>query len=137
MRDLLLTHAVLVLLPRLHDGRIILIRPEVSPCGPAHWTLPSCLLPPASELSAVAADLLHRTTDYQSGRLSPLGRFHAGSTNHCFLAGDLRPSSLPPAPREQTMTTAVHPAELKQMVRLGLVECGAVLGALTLLDLFD
>ena len=122
------TRPVLVLLPRLTDGRIILVRRET------RWALPACPMPSESELPAVVADLLHKTTDYAPGRLTLLGEFRASGTNHCFLVDDLCPSSFPPAHAGQTMTTSVHLYELKQMIRLGIIQCDALIGSVRLLD---
>jgi len=116
---------VLVLLPRLSDGRIILLHRL------QRWQLPEEPLLPGADLRAAATDLLHRTTDYVPGQLSALGTLDSGA--RCYLAEQLRPSPFPPVHVGRAMTTAVSPAELQRLVRLGHVACPTLLAALQLL----
>jgi hypothetical protein len=133
---------LLIVVPRLDDGRIILLRRDEPKDGPdafGLWALPACPLPGRGDHAASAFALLHTTTDYVPGRLAQLGAVHGpapGGTAiaHCYLAEDLRPSPLPPNHAGRAMTTALPLGEIRQMMECGLIRCGTLLSALTLLD---
>ncbi|MDF2628981.1 MAG: hypothetical protein K0R39_2812 [Symbiobacteriaceae bacterium] len=125
----------LVVLPRLDDGRIILLRRETD--GDAAqagglWELPSCPVSGQFDHAETVAALLHSTTDYVPGRLSPLG-----AIDGAYLAEGLRPSPLPPAHVGRAMTTALPLAEVREMIRCGLIRCGTLLTAFALLNSDD
>jgi hypothetical protein len=132
---------LLIVVPRLDDGRIILLRrPEPLDGADAGglWALPACPLPGRGDHAASAFALLHTTTDYVPGRLAQLGAVHGpapGGTAvaHCYLAEDLRPSPLPPRHAGRAMTTALPLAEIRYMMERGLIRCSSLLSALTLL----
>lgn len=124
---------LLVLLPRLADGRYILLRRAGESAGSGLWELPACLLPEDADLTAAAADLMHKTTDYVPGRLTRLGMVGSEAEACCLLAEDLRPSHLPPVEAGRAMVSPVHPEELERMIRLGAVRCGTLLAAVRLL----
>ncbi|HWI54042.1 MAG TPA: hypothetical protein VNT01_18040 [Symbiobacteriaceae bacterium] len=125
MRLLTQVRPVLVLLPRLSDDRIILLHQL------QRWQLPEAPLLPGADLTAVATDLLHRTTDYVPGHLSALGTLDSGA--RCYLAEPLRPSPFLPVHAGRAMTTAVSPAELQRLAQLGHIACPTLLAALQLL----
>lgn len=115
------SRAVLVVLPRLSDGRIILV--HSAPDG--HWALPTCPWPGHDGLRAAAQSLLHQATDYITDRFTPLGNFCLeGADVHCYLAEQLRPSPLLPALCGAPMTSPVNPEELVALVRIGAVSSG-------------
>lgn len=117
---------VLVLMPRLSDGRIILLHHL------HRWQLPECPLLPGADSAAAAADLLHRTTDYVPGRLSALGTVNSDAL--CYLADQLRPSPFLPVHADRAMTTAICLAELKRLVQVGHISCPTLLAGLQLLE---
>lgn len=132
---------LLVVVPRLDDGRIILLR-QGGLATDGLWQLPTCPLPPAhQDLTEAAVTLLHSTTDYVPGRIAPLGAFQApvpgAPLTQCCLADGLRPSPLPPLHACRAMTTALPLAEVRHMIQHGLIRCSAVLSALTLLSAAD
>lgn len=124
-----------LLVPRLADGRIILLQRESS-VGDG-WQLPVAPLPAEGDLLRAAAQLLHRTTDYVPARLESLGLIHTPAETHCFLAEPLSPSPWPPAAASGIMTSPVHPHELHSLIRSGAIRCGRLLGALMLLDVAE
>lgn len=128
---------LLVVVPRLDDGRIILLRRNDRGNGcdaGGLWELPTCPLPGHLDPTEVAAILLHRTTDYVPGRLACLGAVHSpAASTHCYLADSLRPSPRLPLHAGRAMTTALPLSEVHQLVQRGLIRCSALLSALTLL----
>lgn len=123
-----------LLLPRLADGRIILLQREQGSTATGRWELPAAPMPEDGDLLQAAAALLHRTTDYVPARLAPLGLIYAPGETHCFLAEPLLPSPLPPIETGRVTTSPVHPDELRGLIRSGAIRCGRLLGALMLLD---
>ncbi|HWI64571.1 MAG TPA: hypothetical protein VNT75_22290 [Symbiobacteriaceae bacterium] len=123
-----------LLLPRLADGRLILLQRDPGPAEAGRWQLPTAPMPEDGDIQRAAALLLHSTTDYVPARLQALGVIYAPGALHCFLAEPLKPSPWLPAETGRTMTSPVHLAELRGLICAGAVRCAKLLGALMLLD---
>lgn len=111
-----------VILPRLDDGRIILVRQYRYPAAKVLWELVAGGLEPGETPHAAARRELREETGYRARHVRSLLSFYPSPgilTERMFLveALGLTPSEAQPEEDERIRVACFTPAELRRMVR--------------------
>lgn len=136
-RDVVRHPGAVTVIPRLADGRLVVIRNER--IAVAERLLEFCAgkLEPGEVPAAAAGRELEEETGYRAGRIEPLGMFYtspgfADERMFVFLATDLTPVERRLEPGEEIDVEIRSVDELLSMIASGELRDGKTLGALML-----
>jgi 8-oxo-dGTP pyrophosphatase MutT (NUDIX family) len=127
--------------PRLPDGRVVLVRQWRFGIGAPTLEIPGGMVEPGEEPAAAAARELLEETGYRAGRIEPLGEVEpnpAFLANRChtFLATDLERVGEPVGDGEEELEVVLERLEdLPRRVAAGEIRHALVVAALYLHDL--
>lgn len=135
VREIVRHRGSAVIVPRLPDGRLVLIRSYRPAIERELWELPAGTLEPGEPPQACAARELLEETGYRAGRLTPLARFYPspGLTDEimwAFLGTDLAFEGQRLEEDERVTTEAVPVEEALTMIDDGRIEDGKTIAAL-------
>lgn len=136
-RDLVVHNGSVVILPRLDDGSVVLIRNDRYAVGEVLFELPAGTLDDGETPAEAAPRELAEETGYAAGRIEPLGRFYAspGATNeelHAYLATDLAAGAQDLEEYEAISVEVVTDSQLRKMILDGAIRDGKTLATLNL-----
>jgi ADP-ribose pyrophosphatase len=126
-REVVCHSGSVVILPRLADGRVVLVRQFRYPAGKWLWELVAgCIEPGETPMKAARRELLEET-GYRARRLKPLLKFFSspGFLNermYLIEASGLRPAQARPERDERIQVGQFTPRELRRMLRTGEIE---------------
>lgn len=127
--------------PRLPDGRVVLVRQWRFGIGAPTLEIPGGMVEPGEEPAAAAARELLEETGYRAGRIAPLGEVEpnpAFLANRChtFLATELERVGEPEGDGEEELEVVLERLEeLPRRVASGEIRHALVVAALYLHDL--
>ncbi|MBI3894292.1 MAG: NUDIX hydrolase [Acidobacteria bacterium] len=129
-----------VVLPRMSDGRILLVRQFRFPAGRFLWELPAGSLDPGETPLQTARRELAEETGYRATKWRKLVEFFASpgfldEKMTIFLAQDIRPGIATPEADERIQARFFEVRELQTLIRQGKLRDGKTL--IGLLVLFD
>jgi len=129
-----------VILPRMRDGRILLVRQFRFPAGSFLWELPAGSLDPGETPLRTARRELAEETGYRASKWRKLVEFYVSpgfldEKMTIFLAQDIRPGVARPEDDERIEVRLFEVQELQTMIRRGKLRDGKTL--VGLLFLFD
>jgi ADP-ribose pyrophosphatase len=131
-----------VILPRLPDGRILLIRQFRLPAGGFLWELPAGSLDPGETALQAARRELAEETGYRASSWRKLVEFYPSpgfldEKMTIFLAQKVRPGAPSPESDERIRARFFRPAEAAAMIRSGQIRDGKTLVGLLYLRWFE
>lgn len=135
VRELVVHAGSVVLLPRLADGRILLVRQYRHPVGRTLWELVAGRIEPGETPRQAAERELVEETGYRAGRLRRLLEFYPSpgllsERMIVFLAEQLRRGPAQPEADEKLLCRAFAPRELRQAIRRNRLRDGKTIAAL-------
>jgi len=128
-----------VVVPRLDDGRILLVRQYRHAARGTFWEVPAGRLEPPEPPEACAARELREETGYRAGRWTPLGGFYpapgyTSESMHLYLAEGLvreDEKPCPPDEDEEIEVSAFSLEEVRRRIRSGELQDGKTIIAIS------
>jgi ADP-ribose pyrophosphatase len=139
IREVVCHSGSVVVLPRLRDGRVLLVRQFRYPAGRMLWELTAGCIEPGETPRQAARRELREETGYRARTLKPLFKFFSSpgfldERMHLIEASDLTCHQAQPEPDERIRLGWFTPRQLRRMLRAGQIEDAKTLvGLLTLL----
>lgn len=121
-RELIRHRGAVIVIPRLPDGRLILIRQLRIATGGNIWEFPAGTLEKGEEIARCAARELEEETGWRAGRLKRLTQFYPtpGISNevmYLFLGDDLKKGKMKLDPDEELQCRIFPPAQIERMIQ--------------------
>ena len=136
-RELLRLRGAAIVIPKLPDGRLILIRQLRVSTGRRIWEFPAGTLEKGESLIGCAKRELHEETGWEAGRIRKIVSFYpspgiSDEVMHIFLASRLRKSEpLYRDPEEEIRVHCFRLPQIERMIRRRLIPDGkTILGFL-------
>ena len=135
VRDVVVHPGAVVILPRLTDGSVVMIRQYRHAVERELWELPAGTLEPPEEPADCARRELKEETGYRAGRIEPFGNFYTSpgiltERMWAFRADDLIPGDPSCEVDEKIKVEVVADATLRAMVLDGTIVDGKTLAVL-------
>ena len=135
VRDVVVHPGAVVILPRLTDGSVVMIRQYRHAVERELWELPAGTLEPPEEPADYARRELKEETGYRAGRIEPFGNFYTSpgiltERMWAFRADDLIPGDPSCEVDEKIKVEVVADATLRAMVLDGTIVDGKTLAVL-------
>ncbi len=135
VRDVVVHPGAVVILPRLTDGSVVMIRQYRHAVERELWELPAGTLEPPEEPADCARRELEEETGYRAGRIQPFGDFYTSpgiltERMWAFQADDLIPGDPSCDVDEKIKVEVVAEATLRAMVLDGTIVDGKTLAVL-------
>ncbi len=127
--------------PLTEKGEVVMVRQYRHGAGEISLEIPGGIVDPGEEPAEAARRELLEETGYEARSIEPLGGVNPnpaifGNRLHTFLARGARPvGPIQNEGTEETVVELVAQAELRRLVRSGVVDHALVVSALHLLDL--
>ena len=135
VRDVVVHPGAVVILPRLADGSVVMVRQYRHAVERELWELPAGTLEPPEEPADCARRELEEETGYLAGRIEPFGDFYTSpgiltERMWVFRADDLTPGDPSCEVDEKIQMEVVAEAALRAMVLDGTIVDGKTLAVL-------
>ena len=135
VRDVVVHPGAVVILPRLADGSVVMVRQYRHAVERELWELPAGTLEPPEEPADCARRELEEETGYRTGRIEAFGDFYTSpgiltERMWVFRADDLTPGDPSCEVDEKIQTVVVAEAALRAMVLDGTIVDGKTLAVL-------
>jgi ADP-ribose pyrophosphatase len=126
-REVVCHSGSVVVLPRLRDGRVLLVRQFRYPAGRRLWELAAGCIEPGETPRQAARRELREETGYRARTLRPLFKFFSSpgflsERMHLMAASGLTRCQAQPAPDERIRWGWFTPRQLRRMLRAGQIE---------------